>query len=284
MNVERFINARKALGMSQAELCEGICTQATLSKFESSGRAPAVRILVQLCARLGLKLDDVFPINQPAELEVHHILDTAEFKLITSEYESALADLDGISFDHLSDEGKMQYFFIKGYLTALTDEPISDSLYYFNMILNDLDNEHRTIYSQLAYTGSGVAYSRNNENEKAEFYFQKVFDDLQKLLLNSNKAIWRALNMIYYTAEYYNRIGDYKTSDGLLNYGYDVCSDKRVTYYIAKICFLRAQNLKARNGDEAQIIEELNDAKAFSRLNHNYKLIEKIESFEEQSV
>lgn len=280
MNVDRFIDARKALGMSQAELCEGICTQATLSKFESSGRAPAVRILVQLCARLGLKLDDVFPINQPAELEVHHILDVAEFKLITSEYDSAMADLDGVSFDHLSDDGKMQYYFIKGYLTALTDQPISDSLYYFNMILNDLDNEHRTIYSQLAYTGSGVAYSHNDENEKAEFYFQKVFNDLQKLLLNNNKAIWRALNMIYYTAEYYNRIADYTTSDSLLTYGYNVCAEKRVTYYVARISFLKAKNAQAEHADADEIQEDLNDARAFARLNHNANLLEEIEAFQ----
>ena len=38
MNVERFIEARKQAGFSQQELSEGICTQATLSKFENNGQ------------------------------------------------------------------------------------------------------------------------------------------------------------------------------------------------------------------------------------------------------
>ncbi len=89
MNIDRFISARKSRGLSQAELCEGICTQATLSKFENSGKAPAIRILTQLCARLNLTLDDVFPVNPPAQSKANHLLDAAEFTLITSEYEAA---------------------------------------------------------------------------------------------------------------------------------------------------------------------------------------------------
>ncbi|MBM9834812.1 helix-turn-helix transcriptional regulator, partial [Enterococcus faecalis] len=49
MNVERFIEARKQAGFSQQELSEGICTQATLSKFENNGQAPSLKILIKLC-------------------------------------------------------------------------------------------------------------------------------------------------------------------------------------------------------------------------------------------
>lgn len=48
MNIERFIEARKAKGLSQTELAEGICTQATLSRFENNGRVPSLKILIQL--------------------------------------------------------------------------------------------------------------------------------------------------------------------------------------------------------------------------------------------
>lgn len=276
MNIERFIKARKALGLSQAELCDGICTQATLSKFENSGKAPAIRILTQLCARLSLTLDDVFPVNPPAQSEASELLDQAEFKLITSEYDSASADLEKVNFTDLTTNGQMQYYFVKGYLTALREEPIADALYYFNLILNDLDDNHSTIFTNLAYTGSGIAYSHNHENQKSEFFFQKVFDDLHNLPLNSNKSIWRALNMVFYTAEYFAHVNDFKTSDPLLAYGYDICANNHVTYYAARIRFRQAQNAIALNKPTADVVELLNDAKTFAKLNDNQLLLERI--------
>ena len=36
MDIQIFVNRRKELGLSQIELSEGICTQATLSRFEKS--------------------------------------------------------------------------------------------------------------------------------------------------------------------------------------------------------------------------------------------------------
>lgn len=277
MNIERFIKARKAMDLSQAELCDGICTQATLSKFENSGKAPAIRILTQLCARLNLTLDDVFPVNPPAQSEANQLLDRAEYKLITSEYDSANDDLDQVDFANLSLHGQMQYYFVKGYLSALLEKPIADTLYYFNLILNDLDDSHSTIFTQLAYTGSGIAYGHNNENQKSEFYFQKVFDSLHTLPLTDNKAIWRALNMVFYTAEYFAHVKDYKTSDSLLQYGYEICANNHVTYYSARICFRRAQNAIAEGKDSGAITDLLNDAKAFARMNDNQKLLERIE-------
>ena len=59
MDIQRFVARRKELGLSQVKLCQGICTQATLSKFESGKQIPTLEILNQLCARLGLGLDDL---------------------------------------------------------------------------------------------------------------------------------------------------------------------------------------------------------------------------------
>lgn len=60
LNVEKFIAARKAVGMSQKELSEGICTQATLSRFENNGQVPSLKILIKLCNRINLPLVDLF--------------------------------------------------------------------------------------------------------------------------------------------------------------------------------------------------------------------------------
>lgn len=268
------------MGLSQAELCEGICTQATLSKFENSGKAPAIRILIKLCARLHLTLDDVFPITLHSQTKQERMLDEAEFTLITSDFDSARDKLAQIQANKLSPMIKMQYFYVMGYVSALTDRPIIDTLFYFDQIINGLDEHHETIYSQLAFTGIGIAYSHNQEYDKGEFYFQKVFEGLHELPLNDDKALWRALNMIFYTAEFFAQIEDYSTSDSLLDYGYDVCSKNHVTYYVARIRFRQAQNAKANNKSQAEIIELLNDSKAFAKINGNQKLLERVNDSE----
>ena len=38
MNIQRFIEKRKARGLSQSELAKGICTQVTVSRFEKNGQ------------------------------------------------------------------------------------------------------------------------------------------------------------------------------------------------------------------------------------------------------
>ncbi|MFZ2354099.1 helix-turn-helix domain-containing protein [Paucilactobacillus nenjiangensis] len=283
MNIELFIQTRKELGYSQSQLCDGICTQATLSKFENSEQIPAIRILLQLCTRLGLTLDDIFPIQLQSQTEQTKILDQAEFTLITSEYAQAEKSLTQVQPELLNTNSQLQYYFVKGFLSALTDANVVDTLYYFDQIINNLDEQHRTIFTQLAYTGIGVTYSRSGSVEKAEFYFQKVFSGLYELLLIDDKSIWRALNMIFYTAEYFAHVSDYKISDSLLEYGYNVCAKNHVTYYVARILFRQAQNAKATKQPTEVIDELLNDAQAFAKINKNDVLLTRIESMRREA-
>ena len=44
ININKFVFIRKKLGLSQTELCNGICTQSTLSKFENNGRIPSLKM------------------------------------------------------------------------------------------------------------------------------------------------------------------------------------------------------------------------------------------------
>ena len=97
MDIQRFISARKALGYSQKELSEGICTQTTLSRFENNGQIPTVKILIQLCHRLNLGLGELFPEVGVEENELNRQLVQAEFNFILREYQKAEEFLDGLA-------------------------------------------------------------------------------------------------------------------------------------------------------------------------------------------
>ncbi len=54
-NIGEFIKEkRERMGITQDELCEGICSIATMSRIESGGRIPKSKVIVPLLQRLGL--------------------------------------------------------------------------------------------------------------------------------------------------------------------------------------------------------------------------------------
>ena len=74
MDIQLFIQRRKSLGISQSELCQGICTQATLSRFENQGQVPSVKILLDLCQRLDMSLGELFHVKMSNRLSFINIL------------------------------------------------------------------------------------------------------------------------------------------------------------------------------------------------------------------
>ena len=68
INIEKFIKIRKSLKLSQNELCNGICTQSTLSKFENNGQIPSFKILKQLCERMNISLSDIMLTSTESEI------------------------------------------------------------------------------------------------------------------------------------------------------------------------------------------------------------------------
>ena len=117
MNIQRFIEKRKARGLSQSELAKGICTQVTVSRFEKNGQVPTLKILIQLCNRLELPLGELFPrvgIKQPEILEK---MEEAEFFLITSEHDQLQTILKNIPFDEIKDSQLLlEYYYLQGFV------------------------------------------------------------------------------------------------------------------------------------------------------------------------
>ena len=80
INIEKFVQARKKLRLSQTELCRGICTQSTLSKFENNGQVPSFKILKQLCERMDIDVSDIM--DNSEHKYIAHILFEADFAFI----------------------------------------------------------------------------------------------------------------------------------------------------------------------------------------------------------
>ncbi|MCH4010024.1 helix-turn-helix domain-containing protein [Companilactobacillus sp.] len=278
MNIQSFIDKRKEMGLSQKELSKGICTQATLSKFENNGKIPSMKILIQLCNRLNLALDDIIGLANNGNKDQIKAMNKAEFNLIIEEYQNSWDILNSIDLDSIKEDKQatMQFYYLQGYLNVLDDGDLLEAVFDFNQILSDLDTEGETIFTFLAFVGMGMVYGQQGDNDKSEYYFSKVFNDIYGMQIDDVTKIWRYVNIIFYCSLYYSERKELETANTLLDYGLKICQDNHVTYYVARIYEQLAINECEVNGKSDKVLDLLDKAKVFSEFNHNENELVKI--------
>ena len=270
MNIQRFIDARKAQGLSQSELADGICTQATLSRFENNGQVPNLKILIKLCNRINLPLSELFPKVGVKYSEIVEKMNKAEFFLITSKYERAQALITSIDISQIEDtQLVLRYHYLNGFIMIFQEKPIMDISFTFDQILLEEEKIDTVIFRLLAYTGIGMVYSREGDLTKAEFYFNKVLEKIYNYPAKNMEDTWRVLNIVFQCGVFYAEIDELDISDALLHYAVNICSDNHVTYYLARAAIQLAKNAIVKKEANDKILELIYDARAYSKINRN---------------
>ena len=270
MNIDRFIEARKAIGLSQIELADGICTQATLSRFENNGQVPNLKIMIKLCNRLNLPLSELFPKVGLKYTDTIEKMNKAEFFLITSEYDQAAVLLETISVHTIKNPNLvLRYHYLNGFIMIFQNGPLIDNLFIFDQILLEEETSDSEIFRLLAYTGIGMIYSREKDQEKAEFYFNKVLEKIYNYPTKVMEDTWRVLNIVFNCGVFYSDIEELEISNALLRYAVSICSDNHVTYYLARAAIQLAKNAIIQKQSKQVILELIYDARAYSKINKN---------------
>ena len=121
INIQKFVQVRKKLKLSQTELCQGICTQSTLSKFENNGQVPSFKILKQLCERLDIDISDIMDSSE--HKYIAHLLFEADFAFINFDYSKILNLLSQINpkIDLKRQEDKIHYHYLRGQYALKSD-------------------------------------------------------------------------------------------------------------------------------------------------------------------
>ena len=276
MDIQVFIRRRKEKGLSQIELSHGICTQATLSRFENHGQIPSMKILSQLCARLQLDVGDLFASVNTKELATNKLLDKIEESIVTMDYELAEKLIGTIQKDQLNDEQKIHLLYLRGFTQVLQGKKMEDDLFYFNKILAE-QYENQDTYLHLAYAGLGLVYQQQDDIEKAEYFFTKAIQEVEKHQLEKMEDVWRVLMVLYHSAMFFNKNNNYKKSNELLKKGIELCSQFHITYYLSRLYYQLAMNSLESDADKEEVKLYLNDAAAFARINSNDELLTEIE-------
>lgn len=118
INIQKFVQVRKKLKLSQTELCQCICTQSTLSKFENNGQVPSFKILKQL---LDIDVSDIM--DNSEHKYIAHILFEADFAFINFDYSKIFTLLSQINpeVDLKRQTNRIHYHYLRGQYALRSD-------------------------------------------------------------------------------------------------------------------------------------------------------------------
>ena len=274
VNIEKFIKIRKKQKLSQTMLCQGICTQSTLSKFENNGQVPSYKILKQLCDRMNIEVGDIMT-NSDSQ-EIAHSLFEADFSFINFDYDRILKLLSQINPDNLKrQEDQVHYCFLRGQYALKNERNQMSALFYFNDILTISDLPQNNIYRLLALNGCSQIYAEQGEDEKAEHYYSQILKTIMQVDINDMLTAMHALAILCDAGEFYGERKKYKESNALLRYGYRIGVEHHTIFYIARILLQQSLN-DIQQGKKKDIIRQhLNDACAFARINRKRLTLDK---------
>lgn len=283
MDIKIFVRRRKEMGLSQIELSNGICTQATLSRFENHGQIPSVKILSQLCARLQLDVGDLFACVNTQEVAANKLLEKLEESIVIMDYKLAEKLVLGLEKENLTSNQQLHLLYLKAYTQTLQGKATGDDLFYFNRLLAE-QQEKNERYLHLAYAGLGLVYQQKKDHEKAIYFFEKAIQEIEQHKIEKMGDVWRVLLVLYYSSLFFADEQDYEKSDDLLKKGITLCSQYHITYYLGHIYFRLAINAKNTGASDEKIVQFLNDAAAFARINSKDHLLKEIQKVKEEMV
>lgn len=274
INIPKFVKIRKAQKLSQTELCNGICTQSTLSKFENNGLVPSFKILRQLCSRLNISVADIMISSETTK--TRKALFDASFAFINFNYtkiDQILSEINPKEITQLRD--KQEYNYLRGQLALEYDRNNTSALYYFNNILTTPNMKQDDIHRLLALKGSSEVYASQKEIDKAAHYYDQILKYVTKIEPKDSLMVLQLLSILTSAGEFYGQQKNYKVSNRLLNYAYKVDADNHCVYFLARVLLRLAKNEIEEERSQKTILQHLNDTCAFARLNNNNVILEK---------
>ena len=212
--------------------------------------------------------------------EVIENLNQIEFYFITSEYQKAQELLNQVKIDEDDDELYPRYLYLKGFLMIFQQQEIMEILFNFDQIILAEDINEGSIFTLLAYTGTGMAYSQMGDFNKAEYYFDRVMKKIYTIPTKEIEDTWRVLNILFHTGVFYAEISELESSNALLEYAITICSENHITYYLARAAFQLTLNSIEEKKELSRCLELLYDARAYAKINKNDVLLKKISTIE----
>lgn len=274
---EKIKKIRLEKGLTQAELAEGICTQASISNLEKNASVPSLLILLEIGNRLNIELSELseYAVEQarPAVTVFKKVQNLrSQFKLKEAYDLVQELDINDLKTNH----ERKQYYYYLGITSLLGYNKISDATYNFNLGLNLETEAHLEFLDILITNGIGLAYFMESEYEKALTYFEKSLILLDAFLEQTDSPIenGEVLKVYFTSAKFYSEIGNYNKALNLCELSIALQKKLNMNYELDRLYYEKAFNLiqlgERKGGKEyyyyATVLSKLSDNEVLSKV------------------
>lgn len=240
--------------MTQNELADGICTQNTISKIEKHNIAPTTNILMSICIRLGLTLNDVFSEFESNFNDENALLYTEiEQDFMLEKNKEATSKMNVSSNGDPSNELLGQYHFCLGFKSFI-EQKYQDSLFYMDQVLQQTKNETYDIYTLLAYTIKSMCYEKMDDKEKSSYFLTQVKDSVAESFDIPNANLLQKLFLCYRIC--LSSISDNETKEYYADRGIEINKQNYSVFYMSTFYQIKSVNDK-KFGEYSKLFKKI---------------------------
>ncbi|WP_137624733.1 helix-turn-helix transcriptional regulator [Lactiplantibacillus pingfangensis] len=275
---EKVRQFRKRKGMSQKELAEGICTQATISLIEKKSKIPSMKIMMKICNRLGIRLSDVIVENDD---QLYRTFKKIDSLIRHDQLEAANDVFTKIRPKQLrSNTDKKQYYYYEGYIQLVLNDNPDEAIFNFGMLLNQFVKSSHDMFAILATLGTGLAYERKQSYDKAEIFVKQAVAtlhtmDAQAMPIGDDDYLQNEILIYASAAQLYAKINFPEEALELIDLALKKAQESQSLYLLDRLYAQKAANEVVLN-NVASAHDHYYVAYALSLVTHNEKLTQKI--------
>jgi len=141
---------RRSLNLTQGELANDICNQNTISKIEKHDMTPHIDVLIKICNRLDLSLNDIFSdFSGDTKKEKAFVLDAIEEEVLLNNISETAEKLSLVEAN-LNSKDMAQFYFIEGLLNFWQGN-LERSSFNLDKVLQKTKLDNYNIYTLLFF-------------------------------------------------------------------------------------------------------------------------------------
>lgn len=238
---------RLSKGLTQKQLADGICTQATISNLENNSSIPTFPVLMSLATKLDIEFKEIYDYVEEQSHKNTKIFN--ELRILCSEikYKEAFELLNNkIDYNQLEDSLELRkYYYYKGITSLLAYQNFSDAHYNFHLSLYSDEKRELDFFDVLSTNGIAMTYFLDSETDKARTYFDKALLQLNQLMdyLNLNQESLEIIKIYYNTAKFHSSVKEYQKAIELCTLGIALQKQQNMNFELDKLYYEKGFNL-----------------------------------------
>ncbi|AUI70956.1 helix-turn-helix transcriptional regulator [Companilactobacillus alimentarius] len=270
---EKIRHYRKLRGISQSELADGICTQATVSLIEKKDKIPSMEILVRICERLGITMNLVI-VNDDSQ--IYSIISDIKKSFYEDDFDGIsdkLGKLNNINVNN-KQEIKLIHFF-HGLIEYVSSKNYDKAIFDFNRAMN-VNIANVDMYDILIDIFTAKAYINKKSDDEARVYYDQAKDLIKSSLDKIGDENYHDSILIYANmADLSLRLDDNQQAVEYANEGIFIARKEQTLFKLDEMyCYLA--DAGTREGQKTD--EDYIKAYVISSVSENKQVFEKLKS------